>query len=215
MRYKFTIQGTDGILMHCGFRGLDPTLPIAKERSELAKKRSSTRTEADDERLRELECETSLWLDEDGNITIPDRALRACIENAARKSKEGPAVREGVTVEWTKFIYDKKVYGSTIKEVSKKAQYTVPVAIQKNRINRTRARFDNWSCEFIIDADDEVADLTDTVRWVRTGGRRIGIGDWRPQKSGKFGRFTITNVEVDNGKTWTSVLEEVKDTLNI
>ncbi|MDE2802491.1 MAG: hypothetical protein OXK21_06395 [Chloroflexota bacterium] len=29
------------------------------------------------------------------------------------------------------------------------------------------------------------------VRWMTAAGRRIGLGDWRPQKSGEHGRFTV------------------------
>ena len=208
MRYRFTIKGDNSILMHCGFRGLDSELPDAKEKANIAKRRTNTRTSEEEKRLRELECRLSLWLDEDDNITIPDRVFRACIESAARKRKEGPSVREGLTVEATTFIWDTERYGTTIDEVGKTAQFTTPVAVKNNRINRTRAKFDDWGATFVTDIDDDVVERESLVRWVKEGGRRMGLGDWRPQKSGRFGRYTITDVEVQQDGKWTSVVND-------
>ena len=213
MLYKFTIEGLDSILMHCVFRGLDTDLPQQKEKVEITKKQARTRTEEEERRLRELECQISLWLDDDGNVTIPIRVIRASIENAARKYKEGPAVREGLTVESTKFVYDKKRYGTTLEELGISTQYTVPISIQKNRVLRTRAKFDDWKCVFVIDADDEIVDRDHIIRWLKMAGRRMGIGDWRPQKSGQFGRFEIAGLELYQDKKWNSVFEEVKPLL--
>ena len=215
MRYRFTIEGYDSILMHCVFRGLNMELPEQKEKVEITKKQARTRTEEEDRRLRELECQISLWLDDYGEVTIPTRVIRASIENAARKFKEGPAVREGLIIESTRFTYDKERYGTTLEELGKSTQYTVPISVQKNRVLRTRARFEDWGCIFVVDADDEVVDRDDIVRWLKMAGKRMGIGDWRPQKSGQFGRFQVADVETYAGNNeWVSVFDEVQPILD-
>ena len=76
---------------------LDTSSPLSREVAELTRKRS--RTDSEHERLRELECQRSLWLSDDGRPMIPRAALRACIEAAARRSKEGPSVRSGLVVD--------------------------------------------------------------------------------------------------------------------
>ena len=194
MEYRITIEGVSPIIQHNGAAGLDTRSPTKLEIAEITRKRGSNRTVADDERVAELECQVSLWLDESGAPTIPEGAIRACIEQAARKLKQGPQVREGMIVTETAFTYDTDRYGSTVEEVGKSAQFTVPVVVQRQRILRTRAKFDDWSCTFVVDTDPELVDGTQLEAWLDIAGRRIGLGDWRPQKSGQYGRFKVVQV---------------------
>lgn len=187
MLYQCEIRGIRPIIHHSG-AGLDPRTPANLEKAEIARKRGSNRTESDEARLRELECLTALWLDGE-TPAIPATALRACIETAARKLKQGPQVREGLIVTGSKFIYDTGRYGTTLQELGQKAQFTTGVVVQRSRVLRTRAMFDlPWSCEFELDCDDELVDRTQLETWLDIAGRRIGLGDWRPEKSGDYGR---------------------------
>ena len=191
MLYKLRIEGVSPLIMHSA-AGIDPLLPINIEKQQITRKRGTNRTEADDARLRELETIGSLWLDANEQPTIPAAALRSVIETGARKLKQGPQVREGLMVTGTTFEYDEARYGKTLKRLSKSAQYTVSVVVQRNRILRTRAMFDlPWACEFTVDGDDELVSTEHLERWLDIAGRRIGIGDWRPEKSGTYGRFKL------------------------
>ena len=195
MRYELTIKGVDAVIMHSA-AGLDPKLPANLEKAEIARKKGTNRTAADDARLRELEVQLSLWLDDEDAPTIPPQAFRACIEQAARKLKQGPQVREGLIVARTlAFDYDRERYGTTVEELIQTTAFTVPVVVQRSRIMRTRARFDlEWSARFELDADDELVDATQLETWCDIGGRRLGIGDWRPAKSGNHGRFELAQL---------------------
>ena len=196
MLYRITITGASPVLHHNGAAGLDTRSPISREIAAITAKRGGNRTEADDDRLRELECQRALWLDERGAPTIPATAIRACIEGGARKRKQGPQVRGGMVVLSTAFDYDKEKHGESIEEIGRSAQFTVPVVVQRSRILRTRARFDTpWSCQFEIDTDEELIDKTQLLEWLDIAGRQIGLGDWRPQTSGTFGRFTVKGIE--------------------
>lgn len=170
-------------------------LPTSKKRKSRA---SAVPTEptTHDARLRELECQVSLYLDPHGAPTIPEAAFRACIETAARRLKQGPQVREGLIVtEVVSFDYDRERYGATVDELGKSAQFTVPVKVGKARINRTRAKFDEWSAVFRVDTDQELVDIAQLASWLDIAGRRIGLGDWRPEKSGTFGRFETVSIK--------------------
>lgn len=170
-------------------------LPISKK-AEITRKRGSNRTATDDARLRELDCQISLYLDESDAPTIPEAAIRACIETAARKMKQGPQVREGLIVtEVVSFDYDRERYGATVDELVKTAQFTVPVKMGQVRVNRTRAKFDEWSVTFRVDIDSELVDADQLELWLDIAGRRIGLGDWRPEKSGIYGRFETVSIE--------------------
>ena len=190
-RYRVHIAGVRPLLMNNGAGELDKRSPASKEKAEIAKKRGSNRTISDDERLRELECQTSLWTTETGSPTIPTAALRSCIETAARKLKQGPQVREGLLVDCIEqFTYDPQL-GATVEELGKTVQFTTNVVVQRSRIPRTRAKFDDWSAIFIVEADDELVDHDQLSTWLTIAGRRIGLGDWRPEKSGDVGRFAV------------------------
>lgn len=195
MRYRITINGDSPLIMHNGAAGLDSRSPENEEKSELAKKKGSNRTIDVDRRIAELETITSLYLDGGGAPTIPEAALRATIEGAARKLKQGPQVREGMIVESVeRFIYDETL-GRTVDELSKTVQFTVPVVVQRNRILRTRARFETWGVIFTVEVDPELVDQSQLATWLDIAGRRLGLCDWRPEKSGHYGRFSVAAIE--------------------
>ena len=67
----------------------------------------------------------------------------------------------------------------------------VVIPATKGRIMRHRPRFDEWSAGFSLEIDETVLppDLIHTL--LEEGGKRQGIGDYRPEKGGPFGRFQI------------------------
>ena len=196
MRLQFTLTGVSPILMHNGAAGIDTRNPISREIAAIAAKKGGDRTDVDDLRLQELECRRSLYLDADGKPTLPEAALRAMIEASARKVKQGPQVREGLLIEWVSFCYDAERYGETLEKLVQTTQFTVPVVVYGKRIPRTRARFDcPWLVVGVADVDEELVDKTQLTAWLAVGGRRIGLGDWRPEKQGGvFGRFDVEDV---------------------
>lgn len=196
MRYRFTLNGVSGLICHNGAAGLDKRSPVSLEIASIAAKKGGNRTETDDLRLRTLECQRSLYLDSEGRPTFPEAAIRRMIENAARKQKQGPLVREGLLVESVEFSYDEKRYGTDVEDVGENTAFVVPVVVQRQRIERTRAKFDPpWSMTVTVDTDDELVDAQKLAAWLEVGGRRIGLGDWRPERSGSYGRFTVSNVK--------------------
>ena len=63
------------------------------------------------------------------------------------------------------------------------------------RVLRSRAKFDcPWSVVGVADVDPELVDIDKLTAWLATGGRRVGLGDWRPEKSGHYGRFNVDKV---------------------
>lgn len=193
MLYDVRIAGLSPILHNSG----DALVPNdwTAEKQQLTAKKGSNRTSSDDFRIKQLDCILALWLDADDKPTIPPRAVRATLENGARKMKQGPNVREGLLVLESAFEYDTEKYGTTLDELSIKTQFTTGVVVQRNRVLKTRAKFDQpWACEFVLDCDDELVDKEKLSVWLDIAGRRIGLGDWRPQKSGIYGRFEVDSI---------------------
>ena len=196
MRLQFTLAGVAPLIMHNLAAGLDTRSPVSREIAEIAAKKGGNRTDADDLRLQELECQRSLYLGADGKPTLPAAALRAMIEAGARTVRQGPQVRGGLLIEpEVLFRYDVKRYGGTLEKLVKTAQFTVPVVVQTKSILRTRAKFDcPWSVVGVADVDEALVDKAQLTAWLALGGRRIGLGDWRPEKSGFHGRFDVEDV---------------------
>lgn len=68
---------------------------------------------------------------------------------------------------------------------------SVVIPSTKGRIMRYRPRWDQWSAEFSLEIDETVLSSEEVHLLLEEGGRRIGIGDYRPEKGGPFGRFEI------------------------
>ena len=196
MRYRIRIQGTSPVICDNGAAGLDTRSAANIEKAQITKKRGSNRTVADDVRLRELECFVSLYLDEGGAATFPAAAFRTNIESAARKLRQGAQVREGLIVEEVEeFDYDRSL-GTSPDELARNVQFTVGVGVGRARVLRTRARFDAWAATIRVDVDPELVDREQLLTWLDIGGRRLGVGNWRPEKSGQFGRFKVENIQM-------------------
>ena len=195
MRFRIKIKGVSPIIHHDRKMGLDTEHPAKIELADIIARKSGSK--ADKIRIRELKCYCSFWLNEEGAPTIPVSAIRAVIENGAKKFKEGGSVREGLVVEDVEaFDYDRERYGTDLEQLQKTCQFTVPVIVARAAILGTRARFDlPWSATFVLDCDDEIIDGDKLDRWLDMAGRRVGLGDWRPQKSGTFGRFQVATME--------------------
>ena len=181
--------------MHNGAAGVDAQSPLSRQIAAITTKRGGNRTDVEDRQLRELECHRSLYLDADGRPTLPEAALRKMSETSARKTKQGPLVREGLMIESVAFRYDVNRYGEKVEELSREAQFVTPVVVGRQRILRTRAKFDTpWSIVGVADVDPELVDKKQVTAWLATGGRRVGLGDWRPETSGHYGRFDVEKV---------------------
>ena len=196
MEVKITIRGTEPLIMHSAY-GLNQRTELAQEKQEIVRRKGSNRTAADEARLALIECQQSFWLDDTGEITIPPEAFRSCLETAARKLKQGGDVREGLMVARSAFNYDRSKLGNTPEEVAHKAQFVTTAVVQRVRVIRVRPKFDDWSATFSVEYDDELVDRAKLERWLDIGGRRIGLGDWRPEKSGRYGRFELVSIDTD------------------
>lgn len=61
-----------------------------------------------------------------------------------------------------------------------------------------RPRFDSWCCTMLIDiAETEVGEMT-IRELIDKAGRRVGLGDFRPQRKGIFGQFVVERWERQN-----------------
>jgi hypothetical protein len=70
-----------------------------------------------------------------------------------------------------------------------------------------RPRIFEWETMFTVKFDETI-DITKLEELVKVAGRQIGLGDWRPAKKGRFGRFVITKIETLPFNTKEEVIEK-------
>jgi hypothetical protein len=71
----------------------------------------------------------------------------------------------------------------------------VTIPATKGRIMRHRPRFDCWGAKFRLLIDDSLLSLDSAHTLLNEAGLTIGIGDFRPEKRGPFGRFRVTSFQ--------------------
>jgi hypothetical protein len=73
------------------------------------------------------------------------------------------------------------------------------VVIQSNGIVRSRALVRDWACTAEFEYDNEAMDPLLVTEMMHAAGKYPGVGDYRPEKKGPFGRFRAVSVD---GKPW-------------
>lgn len=177
-QFNVTIAGSELILHNA--RLADPLDPIAKAMKEISGKRK--KTEQDYADLALLELEGGLYLNTDGECVLPGRMFEASIHAGAKKHREGPLALASVFVDNDPvFTYAR---GPVPVEELKTDPYfrlTVPVNVQRNKVMRTRPIFRNWSADFVVSLETEIANPDQLRRWIETAGNQCGMGTWRPR----------------------------------
>lgn len=70
-----------------------------------------------------------------------------------------------------------------------------PVVVMRARIVRARPVLTKWALTFTIEYDEDEISKEVLKELLDYSGRRVGIGDFRPEKGGPFGRFICTKFE--------------------
>jgi hypothetical protein len=73
--------------------------------------------------------------------------------------------------------------------------------MRKDRVNvangkpdiRYRPEFKKWSCILNISFNSSYLEISALLQLIMAAGTSVGIGDWRPEKNGTFGTWTVTN----------------------
>jgi hypothetical protein len=64
-----------------------------------------------------------------------------------------------------------------------------------NAIVRHRPRLDSWKLSFHLEVDAAIFKKDLVLAILQDAGRKVGVGDFRPQRGGSFGRFIVTSFE--------------------
>lgn len=181
---QVTIQGVSPLLIH----RFQETAEVAPKMKKAGKKDYGTPRE---------QAEQAAYKDDDGRIWIPSSWVKGAIQTVASDYKL-PSSRKSVkSVSGGAIIpVDEKVYFEERYSISDIEIDSRPVVVQRARVMRHRARIEKWTLALAFEVDDEILDLENVHQILSDSGRRSGIGDFRPQKGGPFGRFMVTKWDV-------------------
>lgn len=129
----------------------------------------------------------SAYEQDDGTFGFPASAFKQCAVRAAKAV--GLPMTDARTLF---FVLPTAPDGECVQLKSKKPILRKdPVNVKTGKDLRFRPEFRNWSADLLIrfDADritpDQIANL------LNHGGQTVGVGEWRPEKNGTFGTFSM------------------------
>lgn len=183
-KIKITIQGTTAMLMN---RFTDEAAKAAT---------NGTRTAAVGGRLPpEDDAKQRLYTDEIGTVIMPAPNLLMCITDGGKFFKNG---KSKVTTQKSSLIPACVGLSDIAYPLKSKGGWstdTRPVRIPSTggRILRHRPIFHDWEVSFEIELDTEIMSASLLREIVDAAGKRIGLGDFRPDRRGPFGKFLVTS----------------------
>jgi hypothetical protein len=147
--------------------------------------------------IEESDIEDKLYKDEKGKVQLPAVYLKNAITESAKqfkivgKNKATYSKIVGSSVEIQPFYIDLDAGKYEIFRISVRNPMT------NGRMMRERPRFDKWLATFEIILNDNQIDVSVMNEILEHAGKYVGIGDWRPEKKGMFGKFMITSYKVE------------------
>lgn len=142
----------------------------------------------------------SLYLNEDGQPIIPQPNLFRCILDAGKFFKAG---KSKVTTIKSSLIPACLSIDALAIPILHEEDWTVdqrPVRIPSTggRIIRYRPCFHDWALAFTAELDTDIISANLFREIVDAAGKRIGLGDFRPDCKGPFGKFVVTEWTIED-----------------
>lgn len=174
----------------------------------LQQSREYTSTEPKSERETNDNYEKRTWflrahIDEHGRVFHPAGAFKQALVSAAQYNSEKikgegqktytQKVRSGVCI-LTDLVTDRKKDDLKRRDVYARAQGGK--SKNEGRVWKYFPTLEQWHAETVIRVYDPI--ITEDVlrRIITTAGQFIGIGTWRPENGGEYGRFYIDRFDV-------------------
>ncbi len=136
----------------------------------------------------EKEADKLAYKKANGELYIPSEAVRGSLLGAAAYKKIGKYAARGIMAAGVQITPEQ--IGLGIKKYDLDIR---TVVIQRNRVVKIRPRINNWKATFEFEYDETLIGNPAIIKEVlEDAGKRVGLLDFRPQKTGTFGKFKIT-----------------------
>jgi len=142
------------------------------------------------------EARLRVYNDPDGAFCHPCEAftkamVRACSGKKFGKLTATSTLKGSVFItEPFALIEDEKGNPATKYTIDKR-----PVVVGKARVPRCRPCWPRWQMRVPLEIDTAILTREQVAEALSLAGRIVGIGDYRPEKGGGFGRFTVEIVK--------------------
>jgi hypothetical protein len=180
------IEGTSPLLMH-----------RFSDKSEVKLGSSMTATMKGQAKSPREQAEEAAYRDEKGWLFLPGPNVMASVISAGRFIKAGKRqLTTGATSLVTGGLSIKEIvlpFGTKDFEVD--ARSVVNQAVRA-RVMCYRPRLDKWSLAFTLEVDDTFFSIDIVRQLIDEAGKKIGLGAFRPEKKGPFGRFHVVEWRV-------------------
>lgn len=173
----------------------NPLHPLARRVSAVTGKRK--KTEEDHLQIQYLKWLGSLYFDDEIGPYVPEDHLWSALEAAAKMSKEGPSIRQGLMISGKKFpiLYDgPRTVAEMYSDPDGRFVDVRDANASGRKIQAARVIFPQWELDAEFLFDPSVLDFQNLRRLATICGVRVGIGTYRK----KFGRFRVASC-VDAG----------------
>lgn len=140
----------------------------------------------------EKEALQKIYRTADGKIYQPSEHIWRAIIEAGKKIRmkgSGKATYSKVFGSMISVSPDVLIHEYQDFEIFKKL---VVIPSTKGRVMRYRPMLKDWKLCFFVEAEDEIQSSV-IKEALEIGGKYSGIGDWRPEKKGVFGKFQVTS----------------------
>lgn len=141
------------------------------------------------------QAEKCLYTSVDGKtLVIPGPNFYRCIIDAGKFFKNG---KSKVTTQKSSLIpacveLEELELPIEHKEPWEVFSYPVRIPSTGGRIIRHRAMFNDWILSFTLNVDTDIIAMELMRDIMDAAGRRIGLGDFRPDCKGPYGKFLVT-----------------------
>lgn len=149
----------------------------------------------------EASAESRAYRQPDGTLFFPTVAFRSSMLRAATGERIGKRAARSVLA-GAVFVVEERAPLFDPATGDPASTYEIDnrrvVVSRGSGIVRSRPRLETWAATFQLDVDVDI--LTDAAadivaHYLTIAGSSIGVGDYRPEKAGPFGRYTIDITE--------------------
>jgi hypothetical protein len=152
--------------------------------------------ERDDVALEDLKrADFHAFRDDKGILYIPSEHIKGSLINAGSfiKAKVGNSSKSMTNIVAGMFyVQPEKLPISQVFEIDKRSAVNTNI---KARVITIRPKWKDWKTSFKIIVDNDTITSSTVKKLVEYAGQYVGIGSFRPQHKGAFGRFTITKFQ--------------------
>lgn len=144
------------------------------------------------------EAKSKVYADDKGHLFVPTMMFRSALLGACAGRRIGKVGAKTVIAGAIFTVADRAplVHPTTGKPITDYAISTMRAVVQGSGVQRSRPEVREWACDLDLEVDSEfVPNVSLLVELLNIAGRIRGIGDFRPQKGGPYGRFRADLVD--------------------